>query len=47
MADYHQKSLAVEFLTALLEHINHPGWCDALCGARSRQALEEVLEDFL
>lgn len=37
----------LDFLTTLLEHINRPGWCDALCGAGSRQALEEVLEDFL
>lgn len=39
------KSSHLDFLTALLEHIHRPGWCEALCGAGSLSKLDAVLED--
>lgn len=41
------KSAHLDFLTALLEHINTPGWCERLCGAGTQAELDEVLADFL
>lgn len=41
------KSAHLDFLTALLEHINTPGWCERLCGVGNQAELDEVLADFL
>jgi len=46
LAPTDQKS-HLDFLKVLLEHINQPGWCEKLCAVNSREALEDILDDFL
>jgi len=40
------QSSHLDFLAALLKHINRPEWCEQLCHAGSQQALEKIMVDF-